>query len=173
MREITSAIANKIIKGYNEEIEHLYAVEQAQMTYTQVEGVDPVKPEYNFAETRNAIRVLEAKVLELKHELNMFNSRTEIPELGMTIDQALIRMAQLSTEKKRLEAMRKIQPRTVNSGYMGRASNRVEYTVANFSLSEVEDKYNHVTSKLNQIQLGLDRINNTEIFVVEDALIND
>lgn len=167
---MTSATANKLLKTLNERVTHLYQVESNCMTYTAIQGIDPIVPEYDINAVREEISTLNGRIVTLKHEINKFNVETVIPSLGLTIDAVLVQMKQLTTEKNRLDSMRSNQPKTINSSYVSRSTNnQVEYRVANYDPKVAEKMYQEVSEQLTRLQLELDLCNNTIEFEVSDA----
>ena len=167
-KRMTSAGANKLLKSWNDRIDYLYRTEAQTYQYTEVEGVAPVIPEYDFASVRMEITLLNDKVVMLKHALNMFNMNTWIEPLNMTVDKALVKMKQLSRLKDRLNDMRNMQPKALKPQLGVRSTNQVEYTVANFSISEAEESYDRISEELTRLQLELDIVNNTIQFEFDE-----
>lgn len=167
LKKYTSASANKQLKVWNDRIDYLYRQESEKMTYTEVEGIKAVKPEYDMMATRAEILELNNKVINLKHVLNVFNALTWVPELNMTIDKVLIRMAQFNKTKDRLDRMRGIQPKAVKTGIHAR-SNQVEYDVANFDTVEAGKQYDEICETIMKLQLELDIVNNTITFEYDE-----
>lgn len=163
---MTSAAANKLLKTYNEKVEHLYQVESMRKSYTRVEGINPILPEYSFSNTRKEIDDLNSKIVELKHAINKFNVITIVGDTGLTIDQVLVKMAQLTKAKVVLDSLRGMQKEQIREGYALRAASTVEYTVANFEPSDAQAEYDRVCEELTELQLNLDAINSTAEFEV-------
>lgn len=159
--QMTSAYANKKLKQLNNQIEHLYAKEYANMTYAEIAGHEPVKPDYNMEGTRMEIAGVADEIVRLKHALNEFNASTEIDGKGTTIDQALVKLALLNKEKETLARMRHMRKKALNERSSG---NIVEYTVANFDPEAADRLYQETLDKINEIQLALDYVNNTRTF---------
>ena len=165
--KVTSAVANKRVRDLNKEIDFIYSNESSKMTYTEVEGVTPVVPDYDFLNTRLSLEALEKEVIAYKHAINKFNSETVVPGIDLTIDQVLIKMAQLNKQKERLEHMRKIQSKAVNTGFGRSTTVKVEYVVANFKHEDVESAYKAVCKQITDLQVNLDICNNTLTFEVD------
>lgn len=168
--KVTSAVASKIIRELNERIDYLYQQENQNSTYEEIDGISPVVPEYDYAATRAEISDLCEKVRNIKHAVNVFNSQTHLLNGDATIDTALVEMAQLNAEIKRLGNMRYAKPK-VMSGTRARVlggvtAATVQYTVANFDVSHAEDDYRRAVKALRNIQTGLDRVNNTVEFEI-------
>ena len=103
---VTSAEANKILKQLKNNKDVLKTDEHLLFTYKAAvgENADELKPDYNFRETQDAIMALDDSIMKLKHAINVFNATTEVID-GMTIDQVLIKLPQLTERAERLRIM--------------------------------------------------------------------
>lgn len=164
MAQITSAYANKLLKHLNDELQRLVQAESTRSVYTEIEGIKPIVPEYDFDYTRKEIAKLMRRITALKHEINVFNAKTIVPETDMTIDCVLIKMAMLNKEKQRLETMSTMQKRALKANPFGRQGNQVEYAVANFDVGLALIHYTNTVQEINRLQLQLDIVNNTYLF---------
>ena len=165
--KLTSAAANKEIRALEEEKAHLLATENEVSTY--ILAVDEIEepPAYDYAAVRLAVADLDRKVMKLRHALHVFNVETVLPESGLTIDEALIVMAQLNGEKYRLSLLRSMQPKQrVNDRYMS-GSRQVEYKYANYDIQQAEADFQKVSDKIRALQMEIDFANQTEYFVVD------
>lgn len=169
MREVTSAVANKLLKKYNEDLERLYKSEAACSIYTEIEGVEPIVPEYDFELARVNIRRLMSAISELKHAINVFNTTTTLPNSGFTIDEALVQMALLTKEKNRLDSLIRPTTKEVKTGFSVR-SNQIEYSVVNYDIDTVKKKYDAISKELTDLQLELDVVNTTVKFEVAEEI---
>ena len=91
MINVCSAAANKILKKLNEDKDLLLSNEGQNATYSRYLSEDEasvVIPDYDFKATQKALEEIDAKIIVVKHAINMFNASTEIMP-GMTIDAAL------------------------------------------------------------------------------------
>lgn len=166
-RILTSAAANKLLKSYNDKVEHLYLLEMQRKTYVQIQGADENKPDYDFQKTREEIDRLNKNILAIKHAINSFNCKTTIKNIGLTIDQALIRMAQLTKIKSTMDGMRSMQKKQLEQ--MGvRTSGVVGYTMTSYEPADAQLVYDAVCEELATLQLELDIINNTEEIIIND-----
>lgn len=163
----TSAEANKLLRKWNDELSALQQKEARSCEFLAAVGEDPesVRPEYDYAATAAALIALETKIRALKHALNVFNSTTEVPEFGMTVDEMLVYIPQLTARKGKLLAMKSKLPKTRVEGY-GR-SNIIDYTYLNYDLAAVEADYDAVSEELSRAQLALDKVNQTAAFDFE------
>lgn len=163
--EVTSALANKLIKGYTDELDHLVRVEGDSYSYTEVAGQQPIIPDYNFLDMQKKIDDLNRKIIKLKHAVSVFNTTYVIEACDMTVDQVLVRMAQLNKLKSKYQQMRNLPEKKLNRGYG--SSQVTEYTCRNFKAEEAEAAYNDVVSELRSLQLNLDLCNSTICFEVD------
>ena len=149
----TSAQAAKLLRRLNDEY--------AAMLEREVLNVDAVRPAYSYADAQAAQRDLEEKIRKLKHALNLFNATHVIPEFGITIDEMLVYIPQLTKRKSKLAEMKSKLPK-YRVAELGRISNIIDYTYLNYDLSEVEADYARVSDELANAQLALDAINNRD-----------
>ena len=91
-----------------------------------------------------------------------------IGDVEMSIDTILIKMAQLNKRKAMLDVMRKQLPkaRVEQHAYMSR--NAVpEYKFINYDLELIKKEYESVSAKIMEMQMALDKYNQTFEFEVE------
>ena len=159
--KLTSAEANKVINKLNDERDALLRMEQENRTFVAatVEDIEEARPEYSYEETRDRLAEIDEKVRKIKHTLNLFNVSQELPGFGMTIDQALICIPQLTAKKRKLAAMRSIPKKQRNMST--RSTNLLEYSYANFDVALAEADYNAAADRLARLQNALDLINST------------
>ena len=163
---ITSAEANKILKFTQNEIARLKNQHRTSYQFTAAvsEDIEYARPDYNYTKVRDEIGRLEEKVRKIKHALNIFNSTTKLP-YGLTIDEALILLPQLTDKKDLLSNMRRCKDKERLSVY---GSKDIEYRYINFIPSEVEQDYLTVCEAISNLQRELDITNNTIEFEVEE-----
>ena len=110
------------------------------------------------------------KIVKIKHAINLANLTNEIEVDGsrMTADQILIRMAQLNKRKSVLDMMRKMEPQS-RVGTVNYSTRRPvpEYRYINYDLDTVKADYDRIDAQLYQMQLALDKYNQTIEFEVE------
>ena len=161
----TSASINKEIKRLQEEKDYILSQEEKASTYIEVDGKKPEIPEYNYAGVQMQVALIDDEIARLKHALNKFNVTTKIKDSGLTIDEALVRMAQFTKKKNKLDNMRKrLEKQRKNDPY--RTNNLVEYVCVNYSLDEVNKDYADVIKEITELQMKLDYTNQTETFEV-------
>jgi len=169
MVQITSAMAAKQLRKLNDQRDALLAMERKAKTFTAAiqEDEESVRPDYNYRATQEKLIALEAKIRKLKHSLNCFNSTYIIPDFGMTIDQMLIYIPQLTARKKKLDGMRGRLPKERAREPLFRGNSSIEYSYANYDISEAEADYTAVSDELARAQMALDTANATVHFEVE------
>ena len=169
MQKMTSAYANKMIKSLEEDKAFWVNKEAASSTYVVSINEEPVIPEYDYQEVAATIAELDEKIAIIKHALNLTNATAKVPvgEKEMSIDTILIKMAQLNKRKAVLNQMRKQLPKArEEQAYMSR--NAVpEYRYINYDLELVKREYEGVSNTIMEMQMALDKYNQTVQFEVE------
>ena len=169
MQKMTSAYANKMLKSLEEDKAFWVNKEEASSTYVVANNEEPVVPEYDYAQVANTIATIDEKIAIIKHALNVANAtaRVMVGDVEMSIDTILIKMAQLNKRKAVLDTMRKRLPkaREEQRSYMSR--NMVpEYRYINYDLELIKQEYEAVSKKVLEMQMALDRYNQTVQFEV-------
>lgn len=166
--KMTSAYANKLLRQLNEEKSFLLSQEEDACTYVYAADEEPLIPSYSYPSVAQQLRALDEKIVKIKHAVNCCNVATTMTLSSgrvLTIDQALVVMAQLSQRKQQLDVMRKRQPKTRNNDHYGR-SNATEYTCINYDLADVRKAYEAISAEIMEIQMKLDQLNQTVTFDV-------
>lgn len=166
MTQITSAVAAKYLRRLNERHQALLTKEKKSQCFTAAIQEDPesVRPAYDYAGTQEELAAVEAQIRKLKHSLNVFNATYVIPEFGMTIDQMLIYIPQLTARKRRLDSMRSRLPKERERSTLGRNNNIIEYNYANYDIAQAEADYLAAADELARAQNALDAANATVVF---------
>lgn len=169
MQTMTSAYANKMLKSLEEDKAFWVNKEEASSTYVVANNEEPVVPEYDYVQVANAIAEIDEKIAVIKHALNVANATAKVVvgDIEMSIDTILIRMAQLNKRKNILDVMRKRLPksREEQRSYMSR--NTVpEYRYINYDLDLIKKEYESVSKTIMEMQMALDRYNQTVQFEV-------
>ena len=169
MQKMTSAYANKMLKSLEEDKAFWVNKEEASSTYVVANNEEPVVPEYDYAQVANTIATIDEKIAIIKHALNVANAtaRVMVGDVEMSIDTILIKMAQLNKRKVVLDTMRKRLPkaREEQRSYMSR--NTVpEYRYINYDLELIKQEYEAVSKAIMEMQMALDRYNQTVQFEV-------
>ena len=108
---------------------------------------------------------LEEKARIIKHAINLFNVSQPIDDSGMTIDQALVYIPQLSERKRKLAIMRAVPKKKRSDSYAG--GNLIEYTYANYDIEQAELDYQAAGDELARVQNALDLVNSTVQFDID------
>ena len=169
MQKMTSAYANKMLKSLEDEKTYWVNKEETSSTYVVANNEEPVVPEYDYVQVANTIAEIDEKITIIKHTLNVANAAAKVvvDDIEMSIDTILIRMAQLNKRKNVLDIMRKRLPkaREEQRSYMSR--NTVpEYRYINYDLELIKKEYESVSKMIMEMQMALDRYNQTVQFEV-------
>ena len=170
MQKMTSAYANKMLKSLEEDKGYWVNKEYASSTYVVANNEEPVVPDYDYAQVASTIAALDEKIAIIKHALNVTNATAKVQVGGteMSIDTILIKMAQLNKRKSVLDQMRKHLPkeREEQRSYMSRNS-VPEYRYINYDLDLIKQEYERVSKTIMEMQMALDKYNQTVQFEVE------
>ncbi len=166
-KAFTSASAAKFIKRLESEKARLVSLEGKNSTYVLAQGEECDPPAYDYRETVERIDGLDETIRRIRHALHLFNAQAMIPDEGITVDEALIKLAQMNSKLRRLERLREIEPKTrLESGMFG-GKGMIEYQYASFDTKEAFADYEELYRRISDLQLGLDLVNQTETFTVE------
>lgn len=161
----TSSEANKFLRRLNEERNALLEKEGQSSTFLAAMGEDPesVRPEYDYPDTQKTLEELDRKIRIVKHAINEFNIKCEVPGFQMTIDQMLVYIPQLTARKQKLAQMKNCLPKQRDMGLnYRRASNIIDYKYANYDIKAVEADYAAISDELSRAQTALDVLNSTQ-----------
>lgn len=163
--EYTSAEAAKLLRKLNEERSSLEVQEAQSSTFRAAinEDIENARPAYDYTATQKALDTLDAQIRTVKHAINTFNLTHEVPGFGMTIDQMLIYIPQLTRKKQKLQGMK---DRLAKVREVVRVANIIEYTYTNYDISKAQEDYNCVSEELSRAQTALDVLNNSEKFSI-------
>lgn len=170
MANMTSAYANKVLRRLNEDKEFYLNKEKEGQVYVATIGEEPVIPDYDYSDVSAKIAEIDAKIMKIKHAINVVNVNSTINAGGvnMTIDSVLVRMAQLNKRKSILDTMRKRQEKSrVNEGLFASRKNTTEYQYINYDLETVNKEYDRIDSEIAEMQIALDKFNQTFEFDLE------
>ena len=158
--KMTSAQLNKRIRTLEDRKMVILADENNNSKYVLAKGESEEIPAYDLKKTDDELMDLDHQVGQLRHALNVFNTVTKLP-CGVTIDQALVEMAQLTRQLTRLDSMRK--GKKVVRLNMNQASQRnvPEFEYLNFEPKDAEALYEKYMERVQQLQLELDKLNQT------------
>ena len=159
-----SAQAAKLLSKLQQDYDRLVVLEANAKTFLASVGEDPetVRPEYDYEATKKELGVLASKIRKVKHAINAFNTTTVVPEFGITIDEILVYIPQLSARKAKLREMADTLPKARENSY-GK-SNIIDYRYVNYDIKQVKADLDTVTEELSKAQLALDTINHSVEF---------
>lgn len=160
---VTSAEASKMLKKILEEKSILLANERQSSVFNASlgEDVESVRPVYDYEETQTALEDFNRRIRILKHAINCFNSSQVVGETGMTIDQVLVYIPQLTEMRSRLYDMQNRLPKQRTSvGGIG-SNTVIDYRYTNYSVEKAKEDYTRVSDELRMIQTALDVVNTT------------
>lgn len=166
--KMTSAYANKLLRSLNEDKVYWEHKEADSSTYVAANNETPVIPDYNYKEVAGKIEEIDEKIAIIKHSINVMNasSKVMVGNREMSIDTILVKMAQLHFRKDVLDSMRKRLPKErQEERYYGK--NAVpEYRYINYDLDLVKKEYERVSKEIMDMQMALDKYNQTVEFDV-------
>ena len=165
----TSAEAAKLLRRLNEEHEALLMLESQSNQFVAAvsEDVESVRPEYDLRSVQARLARLEAQIRKVKHALNVFNSTHEVPGFGMTIDQMLVYIPQLSQRRMKLRGMAGALPKARVRGRSAVNSAVIEYIYTNYSVEEAKALADEASDELARAQTALDKVNSTETMEID------
>lgn len=170
MAIMTSAYANKVLRKLSEDKEYWRKKEHEGCTYIAATDEEPVIPDYDYASVAGEIAAIDDKILKIKHAINVNNATNQIlvGEHQMTIDEILVKMAQLNKRKMVLDSMRKKASKTrINSGMFSARKSAPEYEYINYDLDLVKQEYERIDAEIAAMQIALDKYNQTFEFEVQ------
>lgn len=162
-----SAQAAKLLSKLQQDFDSLAILEANAKTFLASVGedVESVRPEYDYKATKKELDALSLKIRKVKHAINVFNTTTVVPEFGITIDELLVYIPQLSAKKAKLRGMADTLPKARENNY-GK-SNIIDYRIINYDIKQVRKDLDVVTDELAKAQLALDTINHSLEFDID------
>ena len=167
---MTSAYANKMLKKLAEDKEYWLRKENEGCTYIAAADEEPVIPDYDYVSVAAEIAAIDKKIIKIKHAINVNNvtNRIDIGGEQMTIDEILVRMAQLNKRKIFLDSLRKHAPKTrIGSVAFNARKTAPEYEYINYDLEVIRQEYDRISNTIMEMQIALDRYNQTVLFDVD------
>lgn len=162
----TSAEAAKLLRKLNEEKASLEAQESQASTFRAAisEDIESARPAYDYSATQSALDAIDSQIRKVRHAVNTFNLTHEVPGFGMTIDQLLVYIPQLTKKKAKLAVMKDRLPKTRE--YI-RVAGIIEYSYTNYDVEAAKRDYDAVSDELARAQTALDVLNNSVQFEIE------
>lgn len=170
MVKMTSAYANKVIRKLNEDKGFWRRKESESCMYVAALDEEPVIPDYDYSAVAANIQEIDDQIVKIKHAVNVANltSEVEVGDHKMTVDQILVKMAQLNQRKAVLDDLRKQEPKTrINSVTYSARRIVPEYRYINYDLEVIKKDYERIDKELAEMQIALDKYNQTYEFEVD------
>lgn len=169
MQKMTSAYANKLLRSLEEDKAFWVNKEAASSTYVAAINEEPVVPEYDYSEVAATIEEIDEKISIIKHALNVTNAnaKVQVGDTEMSIDTILIKMAQLNKRKYVLDTMRKQLPKAREQQSYTARNAVPEYRYINYDLNLIKREYERVSGLIMEMQMALDKYNQTVQFDVD------
>lgn len=158
---LTSAEASKMLKKIMDEKEVVQMQERQSYLFNASlgEDIESVRPAYDYEETSRLLDSCNEKIRIIKHAINCFNTKQPVGETGMTIDQALVYIPQLTEKRNRLYDMQTKLPKQ-RASVRGIGNNTViDYRYANYDIDRAKEDYGTVSDELRTLQTALDVVN--------------
>lgn len=118
---------------------------------------------YDFEDTREAVKDVNDTIVRYKHLINCANCNTKVFEdKDMTIDQALVKLAQLNNELYVVSTMCAVKPyatRVLQSGV-------TEVTEYHYDIKVAKEYKEALTAEVQRLQIAIDRINLTTMIEI-------
>ena len=121
-------------------------------------GEDPILPNYDYTETSGALLEYDDRIRKLKGLLAYANATTIVEGFDMTINEALIYLAQLNARVRRYDyliSFQKLTRKTVG------IDGKIEYTKILYDQEDAGRKLEEAKSEVIQLQMAIDRTNLT------------
>ena len=166
----TSAEANKLLKSIEGAISDIKRKEELASSFRAAlgEDVESLRPDYDYEATQKELDKLEKKYRVVKHAINMFNITHTLNGFdGLTIDQALVYIPQLTERIRKLRAMSSVLPKQRARDFV---PSIIDYSIANYDIKTVEKDYIEAKSRLAALHVALDTVNNTETLEIDISL---
>ena len=165
----TSAQAAKLLRQLREEHQRLLAREEETQVFLAAVGedVESLRPDYDYREVQDKLARLEKQIRTIRHAMNEFNLHTLVE--GMTIDEVLVYLPQLTERREKLGRMAARLPRRrAESAGMGLGAKGaiIDYEYANYDIAAAEEEFRQVTEEIARLQTSLDRVNSTEMMEI-------
>lgn len=158
--EFNGVSALKHIKYLEDEKNMILEKERNNSTTIVVDGKEVETEEYNFIQTRELVNEIDKRVLKMKHELNIFNATTMIAPLMITIDTALIMLAQKNKELEIVKQMRSRAKESYENNYTKSYIRKI-----NYSLQEVSEYHKTLMKEIHELQMKIDEANMSKTFI--------
>lgn len=152
---MTIAEAIKHARTLSRHYEEVVRDEEQRRTVLQANDKIVTPKDYDFGATQTKLDIILRNIIVTKHAINAANVTEVIPELGMTADKVLIKMAMLSSRIKTLRAM------IAEPDYQQQPFSGAQIVLArrNYEIEVVREAERDLSAELATLQAALDRHN--------------
>lgn len=161
---LTSDEVRNVLKNLEVEKKRLITDINKMSTYkvslSEFGRVEEIKPKFDLIDTVESIAEIDRQVLKIRHDRNVFNATTFVEDTGMTVDEVLIRIAELSNLSSILERLCANRDKE----RMTTLNKEPEYQYLNYNLDDVKRMYGEVENEKSNLQNKLDLLNATVQF---------
>lgn len=160
--KVCNSEAMKLIKELEERKKLLLYTEVNRSRVSYKEGEQPQATKYSYTATRKEVAEIDEKIRKIKHALAVSNCTVKVDDFDITIGEALVYLAQLNAEYRRLDDL---------SGY-DRLSRRItangvlEYTACLYDPEKAEKDQKALYTKICKLQVAIDRANLTNFIEI-------
>lgn len=167
MIKLTSDEAQKLISKLRTKESDLNQNMSNLSTYVAaiVENPEELRPDFDFKSAVNEIEDLDKTIMMIQHAKNQFNTVTVLPDLDMTIDEALVRLSHLNKMYTVYHRMSSKQKKERNSSRIGNKD--IEYIYTNYEPSDAKEIADKMLDEIHKIQKVLNYVNSTVSFDVD------
>lgn len=159
-----------ILKLENDKKSLIERMDKVSTFVVAVSEGDPeeLRPDFDLKSTVEEIKQIEEKIIKIKHQRNLFNTTTVLPETEMTIDEALVKMAVLNREYSRYVAMGRAESKEREVTFNSKSE--IEYKYTNYPIEVAKKIGDQLYTELQKIQTELNRVNSTYTFEIPDDM---
>lgn len=167
MIKLTSDEAQKLISKLRTKESDLNQSMSNLSTYVAaiVEDPNELRPDFDFKSAVDEIENLDKNIIKIQHAKNQFNIVTVLPDLDMTIDEALVRLSHLNKMYSIYHRMASKQKKERNTSRLGNKD--IEYIYTNYEPSDAKEIADKMLDEIHKIQKVLNYVNSTVSFDVD------
>lgn len=167
MGKYTSNELQKVIKKleYDKTTEVQMINQNSEFVASLNEDVNQLMAEnkFNIQESVERIEIIDKKIMAIKHAKNIFNSTYKLP-CGLTIDEALIKIAMINSMLSRYRNLSEKKEKTRNKMTL---SKEVEYVYTTYDINYMRKKSDEMFEELQTIQNELNSVNAYEYIEID------
>lgn len=137
--------------------------ERNNCTVSYMSNEDPLIPEYDYKDTTESLKWFDDEIRRLKGLLAYSNATTIVDGFNMTINEALVYLAQLNEREKRLNYLISFKP--ISRKTIG-IDGKIEFTKILFDQEDALKRHTATKNEIMQLQMAIDRTNLTNFIEV-------